>query len=159
MIKDRAFDVLVGMGMPPALLGLKYITEIMELFDSGFENTKIMILYDYIGERNGTTGTRVERAMRHAFGVVTLKGHNDLVEKYLSFDNTSNANMLKLLYHRLKQEEQGVVNPEPPKAKEITEFSKCSDPYQVLEDDMFQAVQKFIKNLREESENACSKVG
>lgn len=159
MIKERAFDVLVKMGMPASLLGLQYITETMELFDNGYENTKITVLYDYVGRRNNSTGSRVERSMRHAFESVVLKGHNDMVEKYLSFDNTSNANMLKLLYHRLKQEERGIVNTESPKAKEVAEISKCSDPYQVLEDDMFQAIQKFVRNLREVSTDACSKVG
>jgi hypothetical protein len=159
MIKEKAFNVLVKMEMPASLLGLQYITETMELFDNGYLNTKITVLYDYIGERNGTTGSRVERAMRHAFESVVLKGHNNIVEKYLSFDNTSNANMLKLLYHRLKQEEQNPVNSGSPKVSEVTEINKYSDPYQTLEDDMFRAIQRFVKKLKEGNVNACSKVG
>lgn len=159
MIKEKAFNVLVKMGMPASLLGLQYITETMELFDNGYLNTKITVLYDYIGKRNDTTGSRVERAMRHAFESVVLKGHNDIVEKYLSFDNTSNANMLKLLYHRLKQEEQIPVGSGEQKAYEAIEIKKHEDPYQTLEDDMFKAIQKFIKNLKEVDIDACSKVG
>ena len=87
------------------------------------------------------------------------KGRKEAIEEYLSLDNTTNSNMLHLLYYRLKQEEMEenqsevqVVIPESNPGKE-------PDPYQTLEDDMILAVQRFIKNLREENVNACSKVG
>lgn len=153
MIKDRAKDVLIMMGMPASVLGIEYIAEAMELFDSGFHDIKIMVLYEKIGKRHNTTSTGVERAIRHAFGSVITRGRNDVVEKYLSFDNTSNSNMLKLLYYRLKQEECETANSKSPETKKVIN----SDPYQVLEDDMVLAVQKFVKNLREANSNVCCK--
>lgn len=146
MIKERAADVLIKMGMPASVNGFEYITEAMELFDSGFHDIKIMALYVEIGKKHNTTNTGVERAIRHAFGKVMTKGNPSMVEKYLSFDNTTNSNMLKLLYYRLKQEESEMINAEPPIAEEVI----SSDPYQALENDIVLAVQRFVKNLREE---------
>lgn len=157
MIKDRAKDVLINMGMPASLKGLDYIVGIIELFDSGHQKDKITSLYTDIGKKDNSSGSRVERAIRHAFEVVIAKGRLDAIEKYLSFDNTTNSNMLKLLYYRLKQEECTVAENNTQKAEEI--FKESSDPYQDLEDNMILAVQRFIKELREVNSNACSKVG
>ncbi|HBC99817.1 MAG TPA: hypothetical protein DC053_11435 [Lachnoclostridium sp.] len=81
------------------------------------------------------------------------KGNHSMVKKYLSFDNTTNSNMLKLLYYRLKQEERDTANSKPTGTEEVIN----SDPYQVLEDDMVLAIQKFVKNLREANSNVYCK--
>ena len=154
MMKDRAKDVLIKMGMPASILGFKYITDAMELFDLGLEDIKIMALYDEIGKKNNTTGSRVERAIRHSFESLIVKGQHDVIKKYLSFDNITNSNMLKLLYYRLKQEESEMINAEPLIAEEVI----SSDPYQALENDMVLAVQRFVKNLREVNSNVCCKI-
>lgn len=159
MIKDRAKELLIKMGMPANILGFKYIADAMELFDSGFEDIKIIALYAEIGRKNNTTGSRVERAIRHSFETLVAKGQQELIGKYLSLDNTTNSNMMKLLYYRLKQEETEEKPSEIQVAIPESYFGKETDPYQTLEDDMVLAVQKFIKNLREENANACSKVG
>ena len=153
MIKERTKDVLIKMGMPASILGLKYIADAMELFDSGLADIKIIALYDEIGRKNKTTGTGVERAIRHALESVIAKGRREVIEKYMSYDNTTNSNMLKLLYYRLKQEERETANTEPSKTEVINQ-----DPYYELEADMILAVQKFIKKLREESSDVCSEV-
>ncbi|MBE5976043.1 sporulation initiation factor Spo0A C-terminal domain-containing protein [Lacrimispora xylanisolvens] len=59
MIKDRAKDVLINMGMPASILGLKYITEAMDLFDTGLEDVKIIALYEEIGKKYNVSGSRV----------------------------------------------------------------------------------------------------
>lgn len=159
MIKDRAKDLLIKMGMPASILGFKYIADAMELFDSGFEDIKIIALYSEIGRKNDTTGSRVERAIRHSFETLIAKGRQDLIGKYLSLDNTTNSNMLKLLYYRLKQEETENKPSEIQVAIPEADSDKWSDPYKTLEDDMVLAVQKFVKNLRGENVNACSEVG
>jgi len=153
MIKERAKEVLIKMGMPASVSGLEYIAEAMGLFDSGSHDIKIMALYEEIGKKHNTANTGVERAIRHAFGIVMTKGNHSMVKKYLSFDNTTNSNMLKLLYYRLKQEERDTANSKPTGTEEVIN----SDPYQVLEDDMVLAIQKFVKNLREANSNVYCK--
>ncbi|WP_367567274.1 sporulation initiation factor Spo0A C-terminal domain-containing protein [Lacrimispora sp.] len=158
MIKDRAKEILIKMGMPVSVLGFKYIPDVMEYFEAGYENAKITALYVDVAKKYNSSGSRVERAIRHAFEGVVENGPRDLVNKYLSYENTTNSNLLKLLYYRLKQEENETNNTESP---EIRSFKTINspNPYQILEDDMIMAVQKFIKNLREVSTDACSKVG
>lgn len=156
MIKDRAKDVLINMGMPASVIGIEYIAEIMELFETGFHDIKIMVLYEKIAKKHNTTSSGVERAIRHAFRIVVTKGNRSMVEKYLSVDNVTNSNLLHLLYYRLKQEEERCV--EPSGADFKVDLSK-RDPYKDFENDMFQAIQKFISNLREVNLDACSKVG
>jgi len=156
MIKDRAKDVLINMGMPASVIGIDYIAEIMDLFETGFHDIKIMALYEKIAKKYNTTSAGVERAIRHAFRIVVTKGNRSMIEKYLSVDNVTNSNLLHLLYYRLKQEEEHCVEPLETDFK--VDLSK-RDPYKDFENDMVQAIQKFIKNLREENANACSKVG
>jgi len=159
MIKDRAKDVLIKMGMPSSILGFKYISDVMELFEAGYENAKITALYVDIGKKHNSTGSRVERAIRHAFEGVVTNGPRDIVEKYLSFDNTTNSNMLKLLYYRLKQEEKEISNLKLEMSKKtVQESGEYQKALQLLENDLVLAVRKFIKNIREVGTDVCSKV-
>jgi len=159
MIKDRAKDVLIKMGMPSSILGFKYIPDVMELFEAGYENAKITALYVDIGKKHNSTGSRVERAIRHAFEGVVTNGPRDIVEKYLSFDNTTNSNMLKLLYYRLKQEEKEISNLKLEMSKKtVQESGEYQKALQLLENDLVLAVRKFIKNIREVGTDVCSKV-
>ena len=159
MIKDRAKDVLIKMGMPSSILGFKYIPDVMELFEAGYENAKITALYVDIGKKHNSTGSRVERAIRHAFEGVVTNGPRDIVEKYLSFDNTTNSNMLKLLYYRLKQEEKEISNLKLEMSKKtVQESGEYQKALQLLENDLVLAVRKFIKNIREVGTDECSKV-
>jgi hypothetical protein len=159
MIKDKAKDVLIRMGMPASILGIEYIVEIMELFENGRQNVKITALYEDIGISHNSTGSRVERAIRHAFGIVITKGNHDLIEKYLSFDNTTNSALLKILFYRLKQEEKEESNLELNNVKMIVrESGEYQKALQLLENDLVLAVRKFIKNIREVRTDACSKV-
>jgi two-component system response regulator (stage 0 sporulation protein A) len=159
MIKDRAKDVLIKMGMPSSILGFKYIPDVMELFEAGYENAKITALYVDIGKKHNSTGSRVERAIRHAFEGVVTNGQRDIVEKYLSFDNTTNSNMLKLLYYRLKQEEKEISNLKLEMSKKtVQESGEYQKALQLLENDLVLAVRKFIKNIREVGTDVCSKV-
>lgn len=159
MIKDRAKEILIKMGMPVSVLGFKYIPDVMEYFEAGYENAKITALYVDIAKKHNSSGSRVERAIRHAFEGVVENGPRDLVKKYLSYENATNSNLLKLLYYRLKQEEGDASNVEPTEEPWWSKTIDTSDPYQVLEEDMIQAIRKFVKNLREEDTDACNKFG
>lgn len=106
-MKNKTINALIEMGMPADIKGFTYIIDAMCLFeDRVWRKSKLMALYQKIGELNETTPLKVERAMRHAFSVVLLKGNLKTVQKYLTFDNTSNGNLLHILYLRLEQEEQ-----------------------------------------------------
>lgn len=105
-MKNKTVNALIEMGMPADIRGFHYIVDAMCLFEEKeWRCGKIIPLYQKIGKMNNTTLSRVERAIRHAFGVVLTKGNSEIVEKYLTLQNTTNGNLLHVLYLRLSQEE------------------------------------------------------
>lgn len=105
-MKNKAINALIEMGMPANIKGFKYIIEAMCLFgDYEWRSRKITMLYHEIGKRNNDTPSRVEQAIRHAFGVVLSKNNKESLEKYLTIKNPTNSNLLHVLYLRLSQEE------------------------------------------------------
>lgn len=105
-MKNKAINALIEMGMPADIKGFQYIVDAMCLFeDESWRRTKTTALYYKLGEMHNTTSTRVERAIRHAFGNIITKGDLKSIEKYLTMQNTTNGNLLHVLYLRLTQEE------------------------------------------------------
>lgn len=107
MNRAKIEDALLAMGVPAGIKGFAYITDAIQIFDE--RGTDIGItkeLYSAIAERNDTTPSRVERAIRHAFEVVrSYKGNPEVVERYIGFINCENSSSLKQLYMMLKREE------------------------------------------------------
>lgn len=100
-------DVLLAMGVSAGIKGFTYIADAMQIFDERGTNISITKeLYPAIAEKNGTTPSRVERAIRHTFGIVrSRKGNPEVVEKYIGFTNCNNSSSLKQLYMMMKREE------------------------------------------------------
>lgn len=107
-MRNNTMDVLLRIGIPAGVKGTIYICDAMELFDTDpyYPEGKISALYEEIARMHGTTSSRVERAIRHAFETGIHKGKQDLVVQYLDMVNTQNGNLLRKLYFRLKQEER-----------------------------------------------------
>lgn len=63
-------------GIPTSLLGFKYIREaILKCYEEPEYKYQITKgLYPAIAKQNGTTASRVERAMRHAIEIAWLRG-------------------------------------------------------------------------------------
>lgn len=104
-MKNKTTNVLIELGISACSKGFKYIVDAMILFENEeWLESKIIALYHKIAKDNNATVASVERAIRHAFGTAITKGNLELVEKYLSLTNTTNGNLLHVLYIRLKQE-------------------------------------------------------
>lgn len=104
-MRNKAINALIEMGMPTDIKGFRYIVDVMCMFEEDeWRSSKITVLYREIGKRNADTASRVERAIRHAFGVVLSAGDPRAVEKYLTLLHPTNGNLLHTLYLRLKQE-------------------------------------------------------
>ena len=104
-MRNKAMNALIEMGMPANIRGFRYIADAMELFeDKTWRDGKIVPLYYQIAKMNDTTYSRVERAIRHAFEIVTTRGNLETVEKYLTLQNSTNSNLLHVFYLRLVQE-------------------------------------------------------
>lgn len=105
-MKNKTINALIDMGMPAGTKGFGYIVEAMALFEEEeWREGKITALYYGIAKKKNTTPSSVERTIRHAFGETLKNGNQEAIEKYLSFHNTTNGNLLHVLYLRLTQEE------------------------------------------------------
>lgn len=106
MNRAKIEDVLLKMGVPAGIKGFKYIADAIQIFDE--RGTDISItkeLYPAIAERNNTTPSRTERAIRHAFERVrSYRGNSDVINHYIGMDNCENSSSLKTLYIRIKKE-------------------------------------------------------
>lgn len=106
MKRENIEDALLSMGVPAGIKGFTYISDAIQIFDE--RGTGISItreLYPAIAERNNTTPSRTERAIRHAFERVRSYGGNpEIVNHYIGMDNCENSSSLKTLYIRIKQE-------------------------------------------------------
>lgn len=102
-MRNKAMRALMEMEMPDHLAGFTYIADAMELMDRD-DYSAMKCLYVDIASKNGAKPSTVERAIRHAFGVVLTKGNSMMVDHYLSRNNPSNGHLLHLLYSRLTRE-------------------------------------------------------
>lgn len=106
MNRAKIEDALLAMGVPAGIKGFSYIADAIQIF--GERGTNISItkeLYPAIAERNNTTSSRTERAIRHAFERArSYRGNPDVVNHYIGMDNRQNSSSLKTLYIRIKQE-------------------------------------------------------
>lgn len=106
MNRAKIEDTLLAMGVPAGIKGFAYIADAIQIFEERGTNIRITKeLYPAIAERNDTTPSRVERAIRHTFERVRSYGGNpEIVNHYIGMDNCENSSSLKMLYIRIKQE-------------------------------------------------------
>lgn len=106
MDRAKIEDTLLAMGVPAGIKGFTYIADAIQIFDERGTNISITKdLYPAIAERNNTTSSRTERAIRHAFERArSYRGNPDVVNHYIGMDNCANSSSLKTIYIRIKQE-------------------------------------------------------
>lgn len=106
MDRTKIEDILLAMGIPAGIKGFTYIADAIQIFDERGTNISITKeLYPTVAERNGTTPSRTERAIRHAFEVVRTRGDSEIVGKYIGNVNCNNSSSLKQLHMMLKRED------------------------------------------------------
>lgn len=81
---------LMEMGMPANLRGFFYLRTAVALVlsDPTYMKSITGRLYNDAGKLEGTTGSRVERAIRHAIDITFEKGNSDVL--YIMFRNSVN---------------------------------------------------------------------
>lgn len=106
MTKSFIDNKLLEIGLPAGCQGFEYISQaIMMLEDGLYPNVKITWMYHMIGKKNGTSGSCVERSIRHAFYTIRKNTSNiSKVEHYIGMKNPQNQNSLFQLYVVLKDE-------------------------------------------------------
>lgn len=66
--REKVEAVLFKMGMPANVKGFGYIVDCVLILEKD-SKIKTTYLYFKVAQQNGTTGQRVERAIRHAFDI------------------------------------------------------------------------------------------
>ncbi len=108
--KAHAFEVeklIIELGVPPHIKGFLYIRDaILMLFEDEVKIhgvTKIM--YPEIAKEYGTTGVRVERAIRHAIDLTWSRSGFNPVKEFFPYNNKkpSNTEFLAFLSHSIAQ--------------------------------------------------------
>ena len=108
--REKVEAVLFKMGMPANVKGFGYIVDC---------KIKTTYLYFKVAQQNGTTGQRVERAIRHAFDIVrSCRGDYDVVNHYIGFINCANSPSLSMLTMKIREEALEVPEPQPEKKEE-----------------------------------------
>ena len=79
-------------GIPAHIKGYQYIRDgiIMTVREPEIINGVTKVLYPAIAKKNGTTASRVERAIRHAIEVAWDRGDLETLQKYFGY-TVSNA--------------------------------------------------------------------
>ena len=116
--REKVEAVLFKMGMPANVKGFGYIVDSVLLLE---EDSKIKTTYLYfkVAQQHGTTGQRVERAIRHAFDIVrSCRGDYDVVNHYIGFINCANSPSLSMLTMKIREEALEVREPKPEKKEE-----------------------------------------
>ena len=82
--REKVEAVLFKMGMPANVKGFGYIVDSVLLLE---EDSKIKTTYLYfkVAQQHGTTGQRVERAIRHAIEVAWSRGKLDTLEALFGY--------------------------------------------------------------------------
>lgn len=151
-------DVLLKLGIPANIKGFKYITDAVMLLDEEeWRNPKYTALYYTIGKMNGSTATRTERAIRHAFSVArSCKGDYELVEHYIGFINCENSSSIASLYRTIKYETElsNAVMPSLPEPDLPAPDSECTEE----KDIEYRVTESMLKELihRELAETVLS---
>ena len=89
-------NTLLSLGITPNLKGFDYIVEMIKVIREEKEKTKITVLYEVVGRKSGASGTRVERAIRHAISKVDIEKWINMGGSY-KFKNSGFLYTLELL--------------------------------------------------------------
>lgn len=92
---ERIEDKLLALGIKPNVRGFRYLAQAVEIWvERGGCIAITKELYPEVADRHGTTGSRVERAIRHAIEVAADScGYEDFAE---ILGTTTNMNKGKL---------------------------------------------------------------
>lgn len=149
MTRADVENALLEMDMPVALSGFKYIVSaVLKLDTEEWKDCKVVALYVQIGKEFNSTGSRVERAIRHAFATVRLKGNIDFVEKYIGFDNSANFNSLCKFLLVLKRENDSLETL-PSNNERASIASPVPDSIEILFKSVYMALAEYLAYTKE----------
>lgn len=108
-LDERISNIFISIGIPPNIKGYSYLREgiKMAVADPHVINNVTKGLYPVIGEKYGTTASKVERAIRHAIEVAWNRGRIDAVNAifgarvYIGTEKPTNSEFIALVADKL----------------------------------------------------------
>ncbi len=102
-MRNKIEDTLFELGITPNLKGFDYIRRAVEIILTSKERPDIVKgLYKNIAKEYETTGTGVERAIRHAFSKMDVE--SEAFIKYFNSDRMTSSTLLYTLAYKLKED-------------------------------------------------------
>lgn len=86
-LKIQITEILHQIGVPAHIKGYNFLRQaiILAVIDRDLINSITKKLYPQVAELQGTSSTRVERAIRHAIEIAWDRGHQDVFNKYFGY--------------------------------------------------------------------------
>ena len=108
-LDERISNIFISIGIPPHIKGYHYLREgiKMAVSDPHVINNVTKGLYPVIGEKYGTSASKVERAIRHAIEVAWNRGRIDAVNAifgarvYIGTEKPTNSEFIALVADKL----------------------------------------------------------
>lgn len=108
-LDERISNIFISIGIPPNIKGYNYLREgiKMAVADPHVINNVTKVLYPVIGEKYGTSASKVERAIRHAIEVAWNRGRIDAVNAifgarvYIGTEKPTNSEFIALVADKL----------------------------------------------------------
>ena len=108
-IEERISNIFISIGIPPHIKGYKYLREgiKMAVEDPTIINNVTKGLYPIIGEKYGTSASKVERAIRHAIEVAWNRGRIEAINAifgarvYIGTEKPTNSEFIALVADKL----------------------------------------------------------
>ena len=108
-VDERISNIFISIGFPPNIKGYAYLREgiKMAVNDPQVINNVTKVLYPVIGEKFGTTASKVERAIRHAIEVAWNKGRIEAINAifgarvYIGSEKPTNSEFIALVADKL----------------------------------------------------------
>ncbi len=108
-LEERISNIFISIGIPPHIKGYSYLREgiRMAVEQPDVINNVTKVLYPKIGEKYGTTASKVERAIRHAIEVAWNRGRIDVINAifgarvYIGSEKPTNSEFIALVADKL----------------------------------------------------------
>lgn len=108
-LEERISNIFISIGIPPHIKGYSYLREGIKMAVERPDviNNVTKILYPKIGEKYGTTASKVERAIRHAIEVAWNRGRIDVINAifgarvYIGNEKPTNSEFIALVADKL----------------------------------------------------------
>lgn len=101
-MKKKVENALIELGIAPNLLGFDYICNAIEIISNSKEKPTVGMLYACVAKNFGSSTSKVERAIRHAFTRIDFESES--YKKYIGAKDMTNGALLFTLYTRLKED-------------------------------------------------------